>query len=52
MTLIFRPQIQAVRDDGIAGAAASIFAGQPAIGGDKSLGYNRIVEEEVSVPYA
>jgi hypothetical protein len=44
MTLIFRPQIQAVRDEGIADAASSIFARQPTIGGDKSLGYNRIVE--------
>jgi hypothetical protein len=52
MTLIFRPQIQAVHSSGIAGAAASIFARQPTIGGDKSLGYNRIGEEEVSVRYA
>jgi hypothetical protein len=52
MTLIFRPQIQAVRDNGIAGAVCWIFARRPTIGGDKSLGYNRIVEEEVSVRYA
>jgi len=52
MTLIFRLQIQAVHDDGIAGPASSIFADGPTIGGDKSLGYNRIVEEEVSVAYA
>jgi len=52
MTLIFRPQIQAVHSSGNAGAAPSIFADRPTIGGDKSLGYNRIVEEEVSVAYA
>jgi len=52
MTLIFRLQIQAVHDRGIAAAASRFFTDQHTIGGDKSLGYNRIVEEEVSVAYA
>ena len=52
MTPTFRLQIQAVRGGGITSDVSSTFERQRTIGGDKSLGYNRIVEEEVLVRYA